>query len=261
MDIAQVDLASKYLLDMCNKITGFNPSTQKQIGARNRGIYRMAKKSIDGKLGRVLGGSTWLLSVSDDSIPEDTARTKYTVDIIVNRARQIADSVLERKFNAKKYIDMCHVMTPIKLRVVYIQAQRVRDALLTAHERDMMSKLYSIAYKLNDVVYKFNLSIMNLITDLRCEVSDESITIPDDRIAVVLPDTEQQKILKDTYALMLRIAGVYISRGYSEHIVDELNLQRSVIVSDGEIKPEFNARAESRADAKLAAVLPEYQWD
>ncbi len=260
MDIAQVDLASKYLLEMCNQITGFNPLAQRAIGARNRGIYRLAKCTIDNKLGRVLGGSTWLLSVSDTMPDEDTARTKHTVDIITARAHQIAESVLERKFEAKKYITKC-LISPIKLRVMYIQAQRVRDALLTAHERDMMSKLYASAYKLNDVVYKFNLSIMNLITDLRCEVSEESIAIPDDRIAVVLPDSEQQKILKDTYALMLKIAGLYVTRGYAEHIVDELNEQRSAIVSDGEIKPEFNPRAEARVDAKLAAVIPEYQWE
>lgn len=271
MDKWCVDQASKYLTDMCYKISGVDRDSVKTGGLFAKNIYRQTRAVLSDRMIDRLGMNMWFIeNIERPEDPKAEWPSDYTIRQINNEAQRMARDMCDKHTPVQQYIKNIQErpeiarISLIRLRQMTAKNNIIREKYLHECETKIQREIKQISFKVNEIMKKHTQSVANLITDLRCNFSDETdpkshVHIPEERLETAMIDEESANVLANARRLMIKLAVIMQSRETYKERLRYLTDEREKMT--GEINIPFeNKFVEAKEDAKKMADVGEYEW-
>jgi hypothetical protein len=266
MDKHCVDAASKYLEELCDSITGHDPTAVTLRGREYRKVYNRTEKLVQTDLAKRYGGAAEMLYDVDvhDSADDNRARSTRIIEQIRERAKaQIAESESGASYSDAYLRKMAELgYTPFRLKRIFTtdkSAGLVKKLMevYKSRENAVVASLVASLGSTSRIIYSYEQRFIQLIDELRSEGIAEPTPEQIERVNTL--DEDSQTNIQKITELSNELSAIMLLQERLKGLVGKIESERMKTIGEP-LDPKVNARDIALKESKEGAIIDPYQW-
>lgn len=243
--------ANKYIINLCDTITGFDKTAQAKIGTAYKSIYKTAHAAVHQTI-PMYAKSIFSLDIHS----ENTTTTQHVIDQIKAQAAEYAccDADYGREYvsiTAEENLSAFKISRALLGTRYQIGAAKAQLSLCDRTEQAAMSTLYTNIRPIIDMLQTYEGNISRLVDSkkLNDENAASIVEISDEQLDAVDKINDSIRSLKSAYRIRAQLKCVLGA------------IEREKAKISGDVKePTTDYRVLAAADAAAIEGVAEYRW-